>query len=96
MFVRAIDNLRAFHLILVLEWIDSAAPLLENSLGWKTPPKQVLPHEVQALRGDKKSKAAKDMLPSEDYEYLACDNVFDLLLFVVVKRMYLERIKCAL
>jgi hypothetical protein len=47
MFMDALTNLRKFNLILVTEWMSSSNRLIETVLGWKIPPKQVLPHEVQ-------------------------------------------------
>ena len=95
MFHAAISNLLRFHIILVLEWIDSAPPILEDVLGWRVPPKQVLPHEVNAPRDNKKSVAAANVLPTVDYEFMSVDNIFDILLFHVAKRIYLERMHCS-
>eukprot|EP01038_Epipyxis_sp_PR26KG_P016542 gene16542-22583_t len=94
MFQLALKNLRQFHLVLVTEWLNESAPLIESVLGWKTPPKQVLPHEVQAVRGNKKSKKAADNIPPQDYDYLRTENSFDLLFFELSKRLFLERIAC--
>jgi hypothetical protein len=94
LFVRSLRNFRRFHVILVTEWLDSSVPLIERVLGWKTPPKQVLPHEVQAVRATKKSLAAKDILPPDDYAAVLKENVFDLLFFTIAKRIYLERLAC--
>jgi hypothetical protein len=46
-FSMSLHNLRRFHVLLVTEWLDSSPPLLLQALGWTSPPKQVLPHEVQ-------------------------------------------------
>lgn len=99
-FSTALTNLRKFHLILVLEWINSSHEIIRETLAWFIPPKQVLPHESQALRagktGKKKSLSAKESIPPEDYLYLIKDNIYDLLFFHLAKRIYLERIfKCA-
>lgn len=87
-----------FEKKLYIEWIDGSSEIIEKTLGWTVPPKQVLPHEVQALRGKKgedgkkKSLKAKDLLSNEEYMYLIRDNIFDLLLFHIAKRIYLERL----
>lgn len=51
-FSMSLHNLRRFHVLLVTEWLDSSPPLLRQSLGWTSPPKQVLPHEVQVATAD--------------------------------------------
>jgi hypothetical protein len=93
-FSTALHTLRRFQVLLVMEWLDSSAPFIEATLGWKVPPKQVLPHEVQAKRNDKKSKASREMLGRDEYTYLLTENVMDLLLFEITKRIYLERVAC--
>lgn len=93
-FEKALDQFRQFHVILVMEWLSTSSPYIEKLLDWKVPPKQVLPHEVQAKRADKKSKASKDMISAEDYQYLREQNVFDILFFELAKRIYLERVVC--
>lgn len=55
---------------------------------------QVLPHERQAVRKDKKSIPAKEALSHEVWTEILQANVFDLLLFQWAKRMYLERSAC--
>ena len=94
-FDRALNHFRQFHLILVMEWLGSSGPYIEKLLDWKVPPKQVLPHEVQAQRQDKRSKASKDMISVEEYRYLREQNVFDILFFEIAKRIYLERTVCS-
>ena len=92
----ALANLRKFHLILILEWMDDSAGIIDETLGWNVPPKQVLPHENQAKRkigdnGSKKSLKAKELLSEEDYRYLIKDNIYDVLFFHIAKRIFLER-----
>jgi len=96
MFYNALQNFLKFHIILVLEWIESAPILLDDSLGWKVPPKQVLPHEGMAPRAVKKSLTAASVLSPEDYEFMIKDNIFDMLFFSIAKRIYLERLLCKL
>eukprot|EP01036_Dinobryon_divergens_P026949 gene26950-35648_t len=93
-FDKAVQNLRKFHLVLITEWLERSAPVMNAGLGWRDAPKQVLPHEVQAPRKNKANVPSKQLLSSEDYDTLAQENVFDLLLFAVAKRIFLERSKC--
>lgn len=93
-FRAAIENLRRFNLILVLDFVDDEMWALEEALGWKQARKQVLPHERQAVRVDKKSIPAREALSAEVWADSLRTNVFDLLLFHWAKRMYLERSAC--
>lgn len=94
-FLRALTNVRRFHLVLVTEWLDHAQPLFKQQLGWVQPPRQVLPHEVQAKRGGNyKSKVARDVLAPKEWQEVAEDNCLDLLFVHVVKRIFLERLSC--
>ena len=46
--------------------------------------------------GMKKSLSPKELLSHEDYMYLIKDNIYDLLLFYIAKRIFLERLhECA-
>lgn len=93
-FEKAIINIRKFHVILITEWLNTSMPVITRVLDWKVPPRQVLPHEVQAVREQKKSLTAKQILSVEDFQYLVYDNVLDLLFFQIMKRIYLERLFC--
>ena len=95
MFERAVKNILKFHIILILEYIDTSPPLIERILGWKNPPRQVLPHEGNAPRENKKSIPAIEALSAEDYIFLSRDNMLDVLFFEIVKRIYLERLHCS-
>lgn len=96
MFVDALDNIMRYHLIVVTEWLDNSSPeLLSRVLNWTSPPKKVLPHEVQFKRDVNKTSAlAKDILPAAEYEFLASDNALDLLFFQCVQVVYMERFRC--
>eukprot|EP01041_Mallomonas_annulata_P011670 gene11670-24446_t len=74
MFLEALNNILHFHFILVLEYIDSSSIILSKVLNWQVPPKQVLPHESQAKRENKKSISAIEALSNEDYHYMQIDN----------------------
>ncbi|CAN0381198.1 unnamed protein product [Ectocarpus sp. 12 AP-2014] len=90
----AMEILRKFNIILILEFVDDEMWALEEALGWTQARKQVLPHENQAKREVKKSISAKKALPSGVWSEILSANVFDLLLFHWAKRMYLERRAC--
>ena len=95
MFSKALRNIMRYHLIFVTEWLEpSSTVVLNKTIHWNIPPKQVLPHEVQAKREKKKSLHAEEAIPKEDYNYLLLENLLDLLYFKCVQRVYLERLKC--
>lgn len=93
-FSKAIDTLRRFHLVLILEYLNAADHMIEEVLGWKEKPRQVLPHEVQAKRADKKSKAAKDLLEPDVYNHVRELNAVDHLFYHIGRRIFLERHAC--
>ena len=95
-FIKAVNNFRRFHMILVMEWLktDSVNTVLQKTLGWTSPPRQVLPHEVQARRQNKKSLTAKEILSPQEYNIMIEENIFDLLFFYIAKRIYVERYFC--
>jgi len=94
LFLKALTNVRRFNLVLVTEYLDFAAPMIESVLGWRVPPKQVLPHEVQAVRKEHKNIPASVRMASDKYAVVCRENVFDLLLFSLSKRIFLERLSC--
>ena len=95
MFHNALKIIMSFHLIFVTEWLHpSSIDIMNMTLHWTVPPKQVLPHEVQAVRETKKSATAKEFIPADDYMFILKENVLDLLFFRAVQRIYLERLKC--
>jgi hypothetical protein len=94
LFNKALNNIRKFDLILITEWLNTSESLIHNVLGWKNPPRQVLPHEVQAIRTEKKSIQSKEAISKEDYNIMLEENIFDLLFFHICKRIYLERLIC--
>lgn len=49
---------------------------------------------LQAVRAEKKSVAAVDVIPPADYQFMLEENVLDLLYFHAAKRVYLERLVC--
>ncbi|CAM9510586.1 unnamed protein product [Choristocarpus tenellus] len=74
--------------------LDDSEWALKEVFGWEQPPRQVLPHENQALRGSKLSVKAKDAVPKEVWEEVLSANAFDVLLYHWARRMYLERRAC--
>jgi hypothetical protein len=94
-FERAVDALRRFNLVLILELTDAADPLVHETLGWKAPARQVRPHEKAApYRADKASHRAREALEPAVYDFFAAANAFDLLLYHWARRMFLERLVC--
>lgn len=50
---------------------------------------------MQAVRATKRSPKASSLLLPHEYSEVLRDNVFDLLLVAVAKRLFLERVHCA-
>lgn len=94
-FGRAVDTLRRFHLVLVLEWLNDGDAEIARVLGWTAPPRQVLPHEAQAQRKEKASKSARALLDAKVFAATREDNVLDHLFYHVGRRIFLERYACA-
>lgn len=103
MFQKALTRIRKFHVLLITEWLNGASGMLEEALGWKVPPKKVLPHQSQANRkaSDKEEESkefdsyVEKVVGSKVYREISVDNVYDILLFHCAKRIYLERLhKC--
>jgi hypothetical protein len=80
-FEKAVDALRRFNLVLILELTDAADPLVQGALGWQAPARQVRPHEKEAHRADKSSHRAREALEPAVYDFFAAANAFDLLLY---------------
>ena len=93
-FESALDILQRYHLVLMLEWINDSHRLIEEALGWSQPPRQVLPHELQAQRNNKKSKSAQSVLDAPTYQRVKEENALDYLLLDFSKRIFLERNSC--
>lgn len=95
LFSQAVDTLRRFHLVLVLEWLNDGDDEIARVLGWTAPPRQVLPHEAQAKREERRSKRARELLDAKVYAHTREDNVLDHLFYHVGRRIFLERYACA-
>jgi hypothetical protein len=93
-FESALDVVLRFHVVLILEWLDDSQGMLRELLNWQEAPRQVLPHESQAKRANKKSKSAKDTLPPEVYKVAREGNALDYLFFDFTRRIFLERLAC--
>ena len=94
-FAKAVDTLRRFHLVLVLEWLNDGDAEIARVLGWTAPPRQVLPHESQAKRAEKASKSARALLDPKVFAATREDNVLDHLFYHVGRRVFLARYACA-
>jgi hypothetical protein len=94
LFLQSLHHVLTFHLVLVTEWLDTSPPLIEEVLGWKTPPKPVLPHESNAAKrdGSYRKIPIREVIGEEDYRYVLEENIFDLLLYRIAQRVYLERL----
>ena len=104
-FIKALSNLQKFNLILVLEWLDLdlTKSVLDKVLGWTAPPKKVRPHAQQAPNRDSgqvgmaiRSSTSKRVLPADEYQYIAIDNVLDILFYHIAQRLLLEQLVCGI
>lgn len=95
LFARAVDTLRRFHLVLVLELLNDGDDEIARVLDWTAPPRQVLPHEKQAQRSEKASKRARELLDAKVFAKTREHNVLDHLFYHVGRRIFLERYACA-
>lgn len=93
-FRMAMDTLLRFHVVLVMEWLDEANATMKSTLGWTEAPRQILPHEVQAARQEKKSKSARALLDKKVFDSTREANVLDHLFFEAARRIFLERHAC--
>jgi hypothetical protein len=94
LFRQSLRHLLAFHLVLVTEWLAASPPLIEEVLGWTTPPRQVLPHESNAAKRDASYRRVpvREAVGEADYAFVSNENAFDLLLFHLAQRIFLERL----
>lgn len=95
-FMNALGNVNKFHLILITEYLNSSSSLLHDTLDWIVPPRKVLPHENQVAKRDASSvkKPVVELVGEGDYKEIVLDNIYDLLFFHIVQRIYLERLAC--
>ncbi len=93
-FSTAVDTLRRFHAVLVLEWLGESDKMMEEVFGWTEAARRVLPHEVQAKRKEKVSSGAREKLDAAVFEATRKENVFDHLFYHVGRRIFLERYAC--
>lgn len=104
MFEDALKNVRQFHLILILEWMNSADGLLKSVLNWNQHATRVRPHEsakekenrpaASSLSGKNESLYAS-LVPPQDFSFILQDNALDLLFFHALRRIYVERLACS-
>uniref|UniRef100_A0A7S4J2V0 Sulfotransferase domain-containing protein n=1 Tax=Odontella aurita TaxID=265563 RepID=A0A7S4J2V0_9STRA len=106
----ALDAVARFHLVLTMEWLAYAAPLVTSILGFldtSALTKRVRPHIGQAKRDDgqerntlgsagigKASWDPKEYLSSEQYNIMSEGLALDEVLTNAARRMFLERLVC--
>eukprot|EP00952_Eustigmatos_sp_NYUAD-ZCMA_P007190 30571-Eustigmatos_ZCMA.PRE.1 len=66
--------------------------MLEQVLEWREKPRQVLPHENQAVRETKKSVTAREKLTTDVYEAIRQRNALDTLYYHIARRLFLEHV----
>eukprot|EP00956_Cyclotella_meneghiniana_P013005 scaffold18584_cov79-Cyclotella_meneghiniana.AAC.8 len=106
----AISTLSKFHLVISMEWLAYAGPLVSSILGWddlSALTTRVRPHINQAKREDgqdtnalgsasikKASWVPEEYLDAEQYKKMSEDLALDEVLTDVARRMFLERLVC--
>jgi hypothetical protein len=106
----ALDAVAKFHLVLAMEWLGYAGPLVENILGFRDLSDlthRVRPHIGQHKRNDgqevnslgaagigKASWIAKDYLDKNQYKVMTEDLALDEILTDAARRIFLERLVC--
>ena len=106
----AIDTLSKFHLVISMEWLAYAGPLVTSVLGWddlSALTTRVRPHIGQAKREDGQDKNAlgsasikkaswvpEEYLDAAQYKKMSEDLALDEALTEVARRMFLERLVC--
>jgi hypothetical protein len=105
----ALDTVAQFHLVLDMEWLEYAAPLVQKVLGFdetKELTHRVRPHIGQAKReGENENKMgsasiakasydAKEYLEPSQYIKMSSDLALDEVLTDAARRMFLERLVC--
>jgi hypothetical protein len=106
----AMDTLSKFHLVICMEWLAYAGPLVTSVLGWddlSALTTRVRPHIGQAKRNDgqdtnalgsasikKASWVPEEYLDADQYKKMSEDLALDEILTDVARRMFLERLVC--
>lgn len=106
----AIETLSKFHLVISMEWLAYAGPLVSSVLGWDNLTAlttRVRPHIGQAKREDgqdknslgsasikKASWVPEEYLDAAQYKKMSEDLALDEVLTDVARRMFLERLVC--
>jgi len=91
----ALNVIVQFHLIMSMEYLRFAAPLVEDILGFKDTSvltKHVRPHNGQIKRQD--SLIPKDYLSPEQYRIMSESLALDEILTDAAQRLFWERIIC--
>ena len=107
----ALDTVIKFDLVLAMEWLSYAGPLVQSVLGFKDTTQlthRVRPHVNQSVRNDgqeenkmgsasikKASYDAKEYLSPEQYKKMSLDLALDEILTDAARRIFLERLVCS-
>ena len=91
----ALDVIMQFHVIMVMEYLRFAAPLVEHVLGFTDT--SVLTHHVRPHNGQiqrKDSLNPKDFLSAEQYRIMSESLALDEILHDAAQRLFWERLMC--
>lgn len=107
---QALDVVARYNLVLVMEWLAYASPLVKSTLGFSDTSMlthRVRPHIVQYQRKDgqeenklgaagvgKASWTPESYLPKEVYKVMSENLALDMILNDAARRMFLERLVC--
>lgn len=107
---KALDTVSRFHLVLAMEWLAYAPPLIRKVLGFKdvsAVTERVRPHISQHQRNDgqdrnklgaagiaKASWTPEEYLSPLEYKTMSEDLALDEILTDAARRMFLERLVC--
>jgi hypothetical protein len=95
MFERAIKNLSKFTSILILEWINERATMevLHQLFGWTRIPTKVIPNAKEFHIDHRYARPLAESVTREEYRFVAMENVYDMLLYHICRRMFLNQYK---
>lgn len=95
----AIGTLTRFHLVAIMELYDHAPTMFDAVFGWHGRA-NALTHrrgsydQVNENADTAIARNMHELLPAAEYEQLFDDNIFDALLYVWARRVFLERLAC--
>jgi hypothetical protein len=91
----ALDVIVQFHIVMILEYLPFAAPVVEQVLGFKDTTvltKHVRPHNNKLQRQD--SLHPKDILSPAQYRIMSESLALDEILYDAAQRLFWERLVC--